>query len=395
MSVRDLPITISWFESAILRDRPALGDPEHTTWGTFCEVFAYRREGEKDGPCFAPARFRVEADGRHVRRLLKNVVAYTAVCLDIETSKTTGEIPPVPQRALETAKAAGLACLVYTSHNHREECDNRYRMIFPLSEEVAPEYPAPEFVAVRLKLDGVLDRSKITPSSVFYLPSCEDEKRGGHFCGVVDGDPIDSAWIAREGEALLQAVQTEAQAKAAARAAARAAAGVNPEAQLIEKIRARLDLETVLASHGYDKHRGKFRHPNSSSGVFGANIKTLGGVQRVFSHNATDPLHADNLPEWCEGVTAVDAFDVAAILDFSGDRKKALRTLGERYGLTKNREKKTVAALIFRMIRQQAPQDEIELAALAEGMRLGLSREEVCAVAAWIAQKCGAPREAA
>ena len=50
----DLPLVISWFPTA-KPDGPAIGDPEHMTWGAFTGVFWFRREGAKDGPNFVPA----------------------------------------------------------------------------------------------------------------------------------------------------------------------------------------------------------------------------------------------------------------------------------------------------------------------------------------------------
>jgi hypothetical protein len=73
----------------------------------------------------------------------------------------------------------------------------------------------------------------------------------------------------------------------------------------------------VLAAHGYDSQGKKFRHPNRQSGSYGADIKVFGGVEQVFSHNATDPLHRDNLPAWCGGDTALDTMDAATIRDFA------------------------------------------------------------------------------
>ena len=46
------------------------------------------------------------------------------------------------------------------------------------------------------------------------------------------------------------------------------------------------------------------------------------------------------------------------------------------------------------MVRQQAPQEAIEASAFAEGLRLGMSRAEVFAVAVWVASQATA-REAA
>jgi hypothetical protein len=55
--------------------------------------------------------------------------------------------------------------------------------------------------------------------------------------------------------------------------------------------------------------------------------------------------------------------------------------------MTKAAERKAVAKVIFRLIREQAPQVAIESVAFAEGERQGLSRDEVCNVALWACQE--------
>ena len=395
----DIPLTVSWFSTA-LPSGPAIGDPERTTWGQFGSVFTWRREGQKDGPNFVPSRFVLEPDGRHVRRVKRNLVARTATALDVETNKETREIPPPLSEAVTRLRSTGWAAVAYSSHSHRPDAP-RYRIVLPLSAEIAPDLPAPEVTADLLGLAGVLDRSKLHAASLFYLPSGEYDHLDHHETVLIDGAPIDGAWMQDKAGAILAARQAEAErvaalahAEAAARREAKIAAGFDPDDSLIEKLRSRFDLGAVLLAHRYDKAGTKYRHPNSTSGSYGADIKLLGGIERVFSHNATDPLHAANLPSWCGGVTALDAFDAVTILDFGGDRNKALRGLAERFGLTKAAERKAVAGLLFRMVKRNAPQAEIEAAALAEGERRGLSRAEVCAVAIWVAEQT-AIREAA
>jgi hypothetical protein len=60
-NTKDIPLTVSWFPTAMPNAPAAIGDPERTTWGQFCDVFWSRREGEKDGPNFVPARLSLEA----------------------------------------------------------------------------------------------------------------------------------------------------------------------------------------------------------------------------------------------------------------------------------------------------------------------------------------------
>jgi hypothetical protein len=125
---------------------------------------------DKDGCNVVPAKFKLEPDGRRVRRKLDRVLARTAGALDIETSKTTGEVPPLPTVAAIRMEALQLAGVVYTSHSHHPETNIRYRIILPLEKEAPPEIPAPDIVAEKLGLSGVLDRSKINAAALFYYP---------------------------------------------------------------------------------------------------------------------------------------------------------------------------------------------------------------------------------
>jgi hypothetical protein len=397
MNARDTPLIISWFSTAFPTG-PAYGDPEHTTWGNFADVFWWRREGDKDGPNFVPARFNLEPDGRRVRRVGANLAARTAVALDCETHKITGEIPPPLAETVERIRKQSWAAVVYTSHSHRPEAP-RYRIVLPLSEEIDFEFPAPEVIAASLGVDGVTDTSKYNAASLFYLPSTASEELDHHETVTIEGNAIDAAWMREKAGAMLaerlaeqDRIAAEARAEAAARREAKIAAGFDPNDSLIEKLRSHFDLADVLLTHGYSHRGGKYRHPASQSGSYGADIKTYGSIERVFSHNGGDPLHRDNLPSWCAGVTALDAIDATIILDYGGNRTKALAELAQRFGLNKLEEQKKLAALIFRLIRQQAAQEDIEAAAYAEGERFGLSRPEVCRVAAWVATQT---REAA
>ena len=380
-------LSVAWFENQSVKGELALGNPETLSWGDFISIFEWRREVEKDGPCFIPARFTLEPDGQ-VHRVTRKLLARTAIALDVETSKTTGEVPPSLDQVMARAKALALAALGYTSHNHHPS-NIRYRMVLPLSEEIPHELPAPEIMAGELYLQGVLDLSKLGAASLFFLPSCPYDNQ----TIVIPGAPVEADWMIEHAGTLLAARQAEADhiaaaahAEAAARLQAKIAAGIDPDNSLIERLRPRFNLDSVLRSHGYDKAGTKYRHPNSESGSFGADIKTLGGIERVYSHNAGNPLHHSNLPAWCT-VTAIDAFDATVILDFGGDRTRALRELAERFNLTKAAEQKTVAALLFRLIRQGASQQKSkrrltpkENAKACQKLRLFVSR-------------CGLPRQ--
>ena len=149
MNTDDLPLVVSWFPTA-MPEGPAIGDPEHTTWGAFTEVFWWRREGDKDGPNFVLAIFALERDGRHVRRLKENLLARTAIALDCETNKKSGEAPPSLSEVVARIKTHRWAAVVYTSHSHTAAAP-RYRIVLPLSGEIATDLPAVEVVADQLQ----------------------------------------------------------------------------------------------------------------------------------------------------------------------------------------------------------------------------------------------------
>lgn len=383
-------LTISWFPTATPPFGPALGQSERMSWREFCSSLSTRREGPKDGPGFVPSRFAPEGNGKTVRRVKTNLLARTAVALDVEYNKKTGEFPPDPTVAVAAIKAAGLAAILYTSHSHTLKAP-RYRIVIPLSREIDVEIPAPEIVAQKLGLTSVLDDSKDGAASFFYCPSCGSED-DFHFTEIIEGTDLDAESITLEGldilsvhRAEMDRIAEESHRAAAQRLADRVAAGFEPDDSLIEKLRVHLDLESLLLTHGYAKAGPNFRHPNSSSGQFGANIKNFGGIDRVFSHNATDPLHSANLPPWVLRVTALDAFDVAAILDYGGDRKKAMVNLANKFNLNRETERKKLCSIMFKLIRQQAPQGEIERISVDEGVALGFSKEEIYKIAHWVA----------
>jgi hypothetical protein len=402
----DLPLTLSFFPPWT-PGRPAYGHMDDTTWLTFSDALQSRREGEKSGLAVIPATFKPEPDGR-VRRLLENVAMRTAIVLDIETSKTTGEIPPEPGDAASRIRALGWCAAIYTSHGH-EVGNIRFRVVIPLSAPIAHLLPAPEIVADLLDLDGTLDTSKIGASSLFYLPSAKPGHLADHETIMIDGEPIEAAWMEDRAGAVLAAraaeqgrIRAAAMEAASKRREAKIAAGFDPNSSIIESIRDRLDLAGELIGHGYKPAGDKrYLYPASETGVPG--VYTMGGrdgVERVYSHHAADPLAAGNLPSWCHA-KAIDVVDVVTILDFSGDQKKALATLANRFGIETPRSaddaqtrkpdprRQETARAAFRLLRRGIPSDELLtcLHRLNEQRSDPLRRDDIGATALWAARR--------
>lgn len=318
---------------------PAYGTMDPMTWSAFTALIGHRRHGEKDGPNFVPATFKLEPDGK-VRRLCANLVARTAIALDIETNKQTGEVPPPLADVVAGIKRRGWTAALYTSHSHTPGAP-RYRVVLPLSAEINPELPAVEVIAKGLGVLRVLDTGKIGAASLFYLPSAKPGHAEHHQAETVTGVPISAAWMqdcagrllaTRDAEREQQ--RNEALEAATKRREARQRQGIDLDASIIEGIRERLDLAGELVSHGYQPVGDKrYLYPRSESGIAGVYVlRGRDGIERVFSHHSTDPLSAGNLPSWCR-VKAIDVVDVVTILDYGGDQTAALRALAARFDI--------------------------------------------------------------
>ena len=333
----ELALTVSLFKTR----HTAYGVMQQMTWRAFTDLFRRRRQGDKTGKNFVLAEFQREPNGR-VHRIGANLMARTAIGLDIETSKKTDEIPPPFEDAVERIKARGWAAIVYTSHNHTPALP-RFRIVLPISSEIDFKLPVVEVIAKHLDLSGVLDTGKVGAASVFYFPSAEPGQLAHHQTEIISGKPIAAEWITECAAAILAAREAEQKRQrardleaATKRREDRIARGLDPDHSIIEAVRDRLDLVGELIGHGYLQVPGRddlFLYPGSETRVPGVHILTgRDGVQRVYSHHSGDPLAPGNLPGWCK-VRAIDVVDVKAILDHGGDQKKALHTLAKKFGI--------------------------------------------------------------
>ena len=74
----------------------------------------------------------------------------------------------------------------------------------PLDSEIAPDLPPVEILAQQLGVNGVIDRSKRGPASLFYIPSAASfEDLDGHETHVVTGNPYGAVRMEKEAGDLL------------------------------------------------------------------------------------------------------------------------------------------------------------------------------------------------
>ena len=212
-----LRIEVAWFANGGEEGKPALGTPETLGWEELSDIVTNnRRVGAKDGCNLIPIRFKREpGKPRVVRRKAVNARARTAIALDIEENKATGELPPSVGDIVHRLQTLALAAIVWTTHSHTA-VRPRYRVLVPLCSEIAPDLPAVEILAQRLNLDAVFDRSKRGPASLFYLPSAASfDVLDHHEAYAVAGEPHYAALMEKEAGDLLAERQAEEERVAA------------------------------------------------------------------------------------------------------------------------------------------------------------------------------------
>lgn len=158
-------------------------------WLEVATSLARHHEGAKDGwaltcATFTGARGNVNLDRRGL------------IALDIETSKTTGAVPPAPADIVPLLAAKGLAGVLWTTWSHTST-EPRWRLVMPLSKallcaDVGEVDPFLSWVtAAQLGLEDVADHGKFGAASLMYTarhPPGTDP----HWSHVCAGDPVDA-----------------------------------------------------------------------------------------------------------------------------------------------------------------------------------------------------------
>lgn len=145
------------------------------------QLTKHRERGDKTGRGF------ILADFTAPHRNAANLASYHGLCLDLDThtDSEAGEIhePPPPEEAAERLRAAGLAGVIFTTHNHEaapelnkgKPSGPRYRLVLPLAEPIEPAEleSYTRRAAALLDLAGdYLDPASWRPAQFFYAPSC-------------------------------------------------------------------------------------------------------------------------------------------------------------------------------------------------------------------------------
>ena len=240
---------------------------------------------------------------------------YWMLWADLDTA------PPPVERVKAVIEGLGSDYEIYASRSATPEVP-KCRILIPLAAGLSGE----DWKICQKLLNDTLvsvgmipDRSTERTGQPCYLPNHGEyyfsaSRRDGHAFAVAQ------AWGA-EIECEREAIALEMARKEAervAREAQRALNPIDPSKSLIHVFNDQYDVREILVRGGYDQQGDKFRHPNSQSGSFSANVKD----GRVFTFSSNDPLYTD-------GEGAHDAFSVFTVLFADGDLNRALRMAGD------------------------------------------------------------------
>jgi hypothetical protein len=158
--------------------------PFHTSWAKL-KAHLLRppdERNDKDGPLWSPARYR----HGHAYRLGKNVEVVTALALDID-----GDDLPLD-------RLVGLEYVAHTTYSHKlidpkhnPHGDGRWRLVIPLTREVAAHDWRDVHVRARAHFGSSTDRKCKDPSRIYFLPSCPPGHHGDWTVSIGDGRALD------------------------------------------------------------------------------------------------------------------------------------------------------------------------------------------------------------
>jgi hypothetical protein len=302
------------------------GERKATTWERIAGTLTDHKPGERDGSLFSGCTF----NGRRARA---NVEARGLYCLDIEASKTTGEIPPTPEETAALIAARGWRGVIYTTWNHTAEMP-RYRVVLPPERQIEMAGDVDAVVAdgavtiglaKMIGLEGVIDRTKICAESMFYLPRHGAER--AYFATEIPGEPIDGATLAearRIGEQLLRDDDVIAEAASA------------PEQRgnsVIAAYNASVTVAALLEQYGYRRKPRSlvdWRSPYQQSDSYATRVFDSG---RFVTLSASDIAAGIGRPGRGGAAAFGDAFDLYTAYEHRGDQRAAMRAAARLLGL--------------------------------------------------------------
>lgn len=210
---------------------------------------------------------------------------------------------------------SGVCHVAFTTSSHYQDGKgDRWKCVLPLAKPM-------DAGTWRILSQGAADTMRTDTAQariqqIFYAPNKLADNAPYEY--LID---LESPCLALDdalGEQFMVAgrVIEAAQKERAQSASVKGAGGTSPAFQ---RINGRIDIASVLESHGYEMIGGRWLSPFSQSGTPGVMILDDGDKPKVYSHHGTDdPLSALN-----HDGHALDALDVVTVLDHGGNAKAA------------------------------------------------------------------------
>lgn len=325
-------------------------------------ILGVERSDKEKAPVFYPALFSQSNDGLYYHNK-DSVSEITAITLDVEISKKTGEIPYSVEEitTILEREFEGTAFLLYTTHSHTPD-NPRWRLVVPFASPIKLTVVDPSADLATQKLQQIersiqlaverrlrlrlaellgislntVDHTKLNAYGASFVPSAaREEDLAFHRLIVSDGVGLDPTkrWDKLWAEEKEKQKQASAAASSPSGLFSNIALGPGSEGLIAELVLHLPSLDAILVDHGYDRINDRYLAPGSASGLAGVVILDgPDGRERLYSHHGpnSDPLSATG-----NQGHALDALDALTILDYGGDRRLALSTLANQYGINR------------------------------------------------------------
>lgn len=291
-------------------------------WDAIVPSLQTHHIGEKDGWCVAFATF----SGNRGNGTL---ASRSAIALDVETSKATGEIPPSEEVVARRLRALGCASVLWTTFNHTPN-DPRYRVVVPtpdidLGNDTAlllDDWLSPA-LAERLALSGVVDSSKFGAASLFFLPRHPVRGSNYRFASATEGPLVDLKALYQEAIDLMVADEAEQ------RALLRSTVALDDTTRgVIESFNKSHPVEQLLAQYGYQRRGRRWKSPHQSRDSAGGTEirRDPDGSQRWISFSESDRLAKVGQPTRKSSPIMAfgTSFDLMRHFECRGNFRKAL-----------------------------------------------------------------------
>lgn len=229
-----------------------IGVRSDVSWRSLITRLVRHDEGDKDGPAICAGLFtgpRGNASLTH----------RTFIALDIETHRTTEEIPKAPEAMADFLRLRRIESVVWTTHSHTVDAP-RYRVLLPLAEPMLFQQDIDPFLsaaaAAELRVSGTADASKFGAASLFYLARHRPD--APWFSEHITGELMD---LGRLETAAMISMQRIARNEAE-QAAMRRARALPPEVMAkIEAYNATHTIQAQLERYGYIRDGMRWKSP--------------------------------------------------------------------------------------------------------------------------------------